>query len=421
MGKFIMMPPRTIQLHDEILKKIEKIRQISERTRINFVVNPKIKSNLGIVASGVSFNYAMDALVDLNIKLPVLKLSLTYPLPEKKIKNFIKKYKSILVVEELEPILEEAIHRLAKDVNPKLRILGKNGYLPKSGEYDEEIVIAVISKITGRKLNINLKDHLKKYKELKLPRRFAVMCPGCPHRATFWAVKIATGLDTVFGGDIGCYILGIYPPYNTQDFVFSMGASEGIIHGIKKTTNQKAIAFVGDSTFFHAGIPGLINIVFNKTNPLIIVLDNRITAMTGHQTNPGVGITGMGDRSREIKIEDIVKACGVKHIKVIDPFNVKKMIKTVRKFLNKKEVSVIIAKRECRLLTMRRKLKPGEKFLKFKINQESCRKCGLCLYQFACPAIYKTDDEFKIDLDLCTGCGVCSQVCPYKAIGTVMK
>jgi len=420
MKKYNLLPPHTMRIHEEILKKIEKIRWISERTKANCILNPRTKSKVGIIVSGVSFTYVMDALNDLNIKIPVLKLGLTYPLPKKKIKNFIKRFRSVLVVEELEPILEKEIQVLSKDVKPKLKIFGKN-YLPRSGEYDEELVILAINKITGKRLEISLKSHLERYLKLKKIRRFAIMCPGCQHRATFLAAKLAAGKNTVFGGDIGCYALGIFPPYYTQDFLFSMGASEGIIHGIKKTTFQKAIAFIGDSTFFHAGIPGLINTVFNKSNPLIIIMDNRITAMTGHQPNPGGGRTGMGEKTNKIKIEDIVRACGVKYVKVIDPFNVKKKIKTIKKFLKKDEVSVIVAKRECQLLTIRRKVKSGKKIKKFKINQKKCKRCGLCLYYLACPSIYREGDNFFIDRNLCTGCSVCSQVCPHRAIRKVRE
>jgi indolepyruvate ferredoxin oxidoreductase alpha subunit len=416
--KFNNLPPHTMEMHERILEKIEKIRKISEKDKVNFIVNPRTRSKVGIIVSGVSFGYVMDAMDDLDFKMPVLKLGLTYPLPEKKIKKFIKKFKSVLVVEELEPILEEAIQRLAKDVNPKLKVYGKK-YLPKSGEYDEEIVISAIEKITGKKLKMSLKDHSKKYKKLKIPKRPPVLCPGCPHRATFWAAKAAAGNNTIFGGDVGCYILGMFPPYNTQDFMFSMGASEGVIHGIKKTTFQKAIVFIGDSTFFHAGLPGLVNIVFNKSNPLIIVLDNRITAMTGHQPHPGVGWTGMKDKTKEIRIEDIAKACNIKHVKVVDPFNVKKMIKTIKKFMKKPEASLIVAKRECRLIAVREKRKNGEKITRFEINQKKCKNCGLCLYHFGCPAFYQEDDKIMIDKNLCTGCGVCAQICPNKAIRAI--
>jgi indolepyruvate ferredoxin oxidoreductase alpha subunit len=404
-----------MKMHDELLEKIENIRKISEKTKLNFIVNKKVRSKLGIIVSGVSYNYVMDAFNDLELKIPLLKLGLTYPLPKKKIKKFIKRFKSIFVVEELEPILEEAVHCLAKDVNPKLKIFGKN-LLPKSGEYKEEFIISALKKLTGKKLHMNLEAHSRMYEKLKLAKRFAVLCPGCPHRSTFWAARVAAGMDTVFGGDVGCYILGLFPPYHTQDFVFSMGASEGIIHGIKKTTGQKTIAFVGDSTFFHAGIPGLINTVFNKSNPLIIILDNRITAMTGHQPHPGVGRTGMGEKTKAIRIENIVKACGIKHVKVVDAWNVKKMIKTIKKFLKNDEVSVIVAKRECQLLAVRNKKRAGKKIARFEINQKKCKRCGLCLYYFACPAMYTEDGKFYIDKNLCTGCGVCAQICINNAI-----
>jgi indolepyruvate ferredoxin oxidoreductase alpha subunit len=420
MNKYNMLPPHTMEMHDRILEKMEKIREISEKTKINFIENFGIRSNWGIIVSGVSYNYVMDALEDLNIKIPVLKLSLTYPLPTEKIQNFIKRYRSVLVVEELEPILEEEVNRLAKNVNPKLRVYGKN-ILPKSGEYTEEIIISAMERITKKKFRIGFEEHLKKFKKLEIPKRFAILCPGCPHRATFWAVKLAAGNDTVFGGDIGCYILGMMPPYNISDFFFSMGASAGIIHGIKKTTFQKAINFLGDSTFFHAGVPGLINMVFNKSNPLVIIMDNRITGMTGHQPNPGTGTTGMGEVTKEIQIDDIVKACGIKNVKVVDPFNVTKMIKTVKKFLKKKDVSVIVAKRECRLLTVRRVQGLNKKLPKFEINLKKCKRCGTCLFLFACPAIYKEGDDYKIDKNLCTGCGVCAQVCPNNAIKSVKR
>jgi len=421
LNKYYNLPPKTMIMHEELLKKMESIRKISEKTKINFIVNKNVKNKLGVIVSGVSFNYVMDALEDLNFKLPILKLGLTYPLPEEKIKNFVKKFKSVLVIEELEPILEETIERLAKEVNPKLKIYGKNGYLPKSGEYNEELIISALERLTRRKLRINLKEHSKRYKQLKITRRFAVLCPGCPHRATFWAAKVAAGSNTIFGGDVGCYVLGIMPPYYTQDFMFSMGASEGIVHGIKKTTFQKAIAFVGDSTFFHAGMPGLVNIVYNKSNPLVIVLDNRITAMTGHQPNPGMGLTAMEETTKEIKIEDVAKAFQVKYVKVVDPYNVKKMIKTIRNFMRKKEASVIVAKRECQLLAVRKLSKLGVKPVKFMIYPSLCKKCGICLYQFACPAMYKEGDNFKIDPELCAGCGVCAQICPNKAIRPVKK
>lgn len=294
--------------------------------------------------------------------------------------------------------------------------------MPESGEYNEEIVVNALSNIIGKKLGINLITHKKKYQKIKMSKRFALMCSGCPHRATFYAAKVAAkGMDVVYGGDVGCYIMGLYPPLETQDFMFSMGASEGIIHGINKVSKQKTMAFLGDSTFFHAGMPGLANIIYNKSNPLVIVLDNRITAMTGHQPNPGVGLTGMGEETKVIAIEDIAKAMGIENVKVVDPFAVKLMIDTIKKFLKKDKASVIVAKRECQLLAVRKKRKKGIKVPKFEIDQTKCKKAGICLHQLACPAIYFENGVYKINKNICTGCGVCAQICPNKAIRMVSE
>jgi len=424
-GKFIKdivyknFPPYIMDTHEELHKKLDKLKEVSEKSNMNFFVNKNIKNKLGIIVTGVSFDYVMDAMDDLKIKLPVLKIGFTYPLPDKLIKNFIKRFKKILVVEELEPIVENHVKILAKQVNPKLKVLGK-GYFPNAGEYNEAIVINVLSKVTRRKYEVDLIAHKKKYLKIKEPKRLPIMCPGCPHRSTFYAAKLATkGMDVVYGGDVGCYILGLFKPLETQDWMFSMGASEGVAHGIRKVSDQKVIAFLGDSTFFHAGMPGMVNIVYNKSNPLIIVMDNRITAMTGHEPNPGTGITAMGDPAKEIQIDAIAKAMGVEDVRVIDPNNVNLMIKTIRELLEKDKVSVIVAKRECQLLAMRKKRKQGIKVAKFQIDTKICKKCGTCLRQLACPAIKEEHGIFKIDKNICTGCAVCAQICPNKAIHAV--
>jgi indolepyruvate ferredoxin oxidoreductase alpha subunit len=413
-AKFRTFPPKVMEVHKELHEKLGRIAKIFERSKMNFTVNEYIKSDCGVIASGVSFDYVMDALDDLKIKVPVLKLGVSYPLPEKKIRDFIKKFKSVLVVEELDPVIEDSVRAIAKDVNPKLKIFGKN-YLPTSGEFTEEVVISAVSKLTGKKLGMDLVAHKNRYKKIKMARRFPLMCPGCPHRATFYAVKMAMG-DAVFGGDIGCYLLGVFPPLDTTDFLISMGAGEGIIHGIKKATNQKSVAFIGDSTFFHAGIPALINMVFNKSNPIVIVLDNRATAMTGHQPHPGVGITGMGEQTKAVSISDIAKACGVEDVKVVDPFNVKEMVDTVKEFSQKDKVSVIVARRMCQLLAIRQMKKANIQIPRYGIDQSKCSKCGVCLHELACPAVITENGEFKIDEELCTGCGVCAQICPTNAI-----
>jgi indolepyruvate ferredoxin oxidoreductase alpha subunit len=423
--KYYNLPPKIIKMHENISKKIESIRtEVSETSELNHIVNTDAlgKSKLGVITSGVSFNYVMDAMRGLGIELPVLKLGLTHPLPEKKTKDFIKGLESVMVVEELEPVLEKEVRALAKEANPKLEILGKGKtkedgvkkYFPVAGEYTPELVISALSKALKKKLEFDYDAHMKKFNKLKITRRFPVLCPGCPHRATFYALKKAAGSDAVFGGDIGCYLLGVFPPFNMQDFVLSMGASVGITHGIKKAelltgTKQKVITVVGDSTFFHAGIPALINMVYNKSNALVVVLDNRITAMTGHQPNPGMGVTGMSEPAEQIKIEDIARACGVKNVKVVDPYNLKEMEKTVKEFLENGSVSVIVAKHRCYLLEYRDKRKTG--ITTFEIVGELTDEEKKLLKEYACTAFYEDDKgNIQIDETMCWGCASCSQL-----------
>ena len=243
----------------------------------------------------------------------------------------------MLIVEELEPYLEKEIERLAKQSNCKLKVIGKK-LIPEIGELKPELILSAVTKLANKKYQIPNTKY-----EIQVPKRFPQLCPGCPYWLVFGAIKKAVDpKNVIFGGDIGCYMLAGLPPHFLQDYLSCMGSSIGIAHGIKKATGQKLITFIGDSTFFHAGIPALINTVFNKSNPLIIVMNNMTTAMTGHQPHPGVPAAPNG-----IKIENIVKGCGVKNWKVIDPANQKEFVAAVKEFLTKTEVSVIIAKHPC--------------------------------------------------------------------------
>ena len=346
-SQFITMPPRVLGMKKELLDKIEKIKEFSEKSKINSIITFRsvtsqktFAKEVGIITSGISYLYVIEGLKELNLNLPVLKLGFFYPLPEKKVKKFIKKLKKVLIVEELEPYLEKEIAKFAKDANPKLQVFGKN-FLPEVGELNPDIVTLVIAKVTNTKYKIAAKRE-----KIRISKRFPRLCSGCPYWLVFTAVKRALReskikrKDIIFGGDIGCYMLAGFSPIELQDYLSCMGSSIGIGHGLKKVTSQKLIAFIGDSTFFHAGIPPLINAVFNESDPLIIIMNNQTTAMTGHQPYPG----------KIIKIEEIVKACGVKNLKVIDPVNQKEMVKTIREFLKKKEVSVIVARRPCKFI-----------------------------------------------------------------------
>lgn len=339
--RFVTLPPRVLEMKQELLAKIKKIREFSEKSEINKIEGKK-KTKIGIVVSGVAYLYVKEALEELNLDLPVLKLGFFYPLPKEKFKNFLKGLDKVLVVEELEGFIEQVTFFLAKVANTKIKIFGKN-LLPETGELKPEIVVSAIAKFANAKYPAGVISRPYGAGKIPIPKRSPMLCPGCPYWLVISAIKKAVDVKKViFGGEIGCYMLFGNSPINLQDYLSCMGSSVGIAHGIKKATGQKLITFIGDSSFFHSGIPPLINTVFNKSNPLIIILNNQTTAMTGHQPHPAAPTVPNG-----INIENIVRACGIKHVKTIDQINQEEMTQTVKKFLGKDEVSVIIATRPC--------------------------------------------------------------------------
>jgi len=345
--QFCTMPPRVLEMKKELLEKIEKIKYFAENSPINKLTGSSALAKFGIITSGVAHLHALEILEQMDLKVPILKLGFFSPLPEQKIKKFIKGFKKVLIIEELDGYVEREVRAFAKEANPKIQILGKD-VLPATGELDSGKIGLALAKITGKKFKLSNVDASIK----NPPRRYPKLCQGCPHLYTIAALK-RIAPDAIFGGDIGCYMIAGYPPHNTQDFEFAMGAGLGISHGVSKSTNQKVITLMGDGTFFHAGIPALINTVYNKSKPLLIVLDNRITAMTGHQNNPGMGKTLMGKDSEELQVADIAKACGVKNVKVLDPSNIQELDATIKEYLAKDEVSVIVCKLICALLARR--------------------------------------------------------------------
>jgi len=352
--RFCTMPPRVLEMKKELLEKTEKIKAFAEKSAINKISEMggiRASATFGIITSGVAHSHTLEILDELELKIPVLRLGFFYPLPDKKIAKFIKGLKKVLVVEELDGYLEKEIKAIAKEINPKLEIFGKD-VLPIIGELDSLKIGLAINKIIGKKLKIENSFKIENLKLKIVPRRYPKLCVGCPHAYTLAALK-RLGPDVIFGGDIGCYMLAGYPPHNVQDYEFAMGAGLGISHGVSKATGQKVTTLMGDGTFFAAGIPALINTVYNKSNPLLIVLDNRITAMTGHQVNPGMGKDLMGEPAEELQIADIAKACGVKNIKVLNPSNIQELDATIKEFLEKDTVSVIVCKLICALLARR--------------------------------------------------------------------
>jgi len=350
--KFVTMPPRVLEMHKELLEKIEKIRKLSENSKTNKIIgiskNVRTKDKVGIITSGVSHLYVMEALNKLKLEIPVLKLGFFYPLPEQKISKFIKTLDKVLIVEELEPYLEKETMILAKDANPKLKILGKS-VLPQVRELRPEFVTLAVAKLVNKKFSLG------KAKLPSSPKRFPNLCPGCPYWFVFNGVKQAikeSGLrkeDIIFGGGIGCYMLASFAPHEIQDYLLCMGSSIGVAHGIKKSSpKQKLITFIGDSSFFHAGIPALVNAVHNESNPLIIVMDNKTAAMTGHQPYPGIEKTGRGEKGPKVKIEKVIKACGVDNLEIINQVkDYSGFIKAVKRFLKEDKLTVIIARSPC--------------------------------------------------------------------------
>lgn len=368
------------------------------------------EGNIGIIASGVGFEYAKEAIKELGINPPLAKIGLTHPLSKEFIADFIKDKEAVLVVEELEPIIENFIERVAKEVNPNLKIHGKDT-LPRLGEYSLEMVVGAVEKVFGVKSSIDFVQHKEEVRQAveDLPPRKPVFCPGCPHRSAFYAVKkvfspsTSSGqADAIYAGDIGCYMMGAFEPYEMQDFIISMGAGIGLAHGISRVSDQEVVAFIGDSTFFHAGMPGLLNYRFNNDRcPLVVVMDNGVTAMTGHQPNPG----------SVVKIEDVARALGAE-VKVASSFSQKQLIEALRELKEVRGPRVLVSRGECRLLTKRKMRKKGIPLPKFEIvNQKEFEKCKL-MEEFSCPAMEKTDSGYRINPDLCWGCAVCAQICP---------
>ncbi|MFQ6080333.1 MAG: indolepyruvate ferredoxin oxidoreductase subunit alpha [Candidatus Bathyarchaeia archaeon] len=420
--RYYNLRPHLQVLHDRINKKIEQIEE-EYGEKLNEVLQGE--GEIGIITSGVSFEYVKEASQELGINPPIAKIGLSHPISKNFVSNFIKDKKVVLIAEELEPIIEKFTKEVAKEVNPEIVIHGKD-MLPRSGEYNLEVIMPALEEVFGKKLGIRLDEHRKKVEEaLKgLPPRKPLFCPGCGHRSTFYAVKKVFGDDAIYAGDIGCYILGVFEPFKMQNFIVSMGASIGIAHGIAKVSDQDVVVFIGDSTFFHAGLPGLVNYKFNdRKAPLVIVLDNAITAMTGHQPHPGTGFTGMGEKVESIKIEKIAKALGAE-VRVASAFNQKKLIEALHELRKIEGPKVLVSRGECRLLTMRKLRRKGISASKFQINEEKWdENYNQIAREFSCPAIVKVEKDgktiYRIDPDLCWGCAVCKQIFPRGVVEIV--
>ena len=334
--------------------------------------------------------YAKEALGD---NASYLKLGMVYPLPEKLIRDFAAKVDKLYVIEELDPVIETHVKALG------IEVIGKEKFT-LLGEYTPAMIKGVV-----------LGEAEPKSAELieTIPARPPVLCPGCPHRGTFYVLK---KLGLVVSGDIGCYTLGAIAPLASVDTTICMGASVSAALGMAKARgdefNKKLVSVIGDSTFIHSGITGLIDIVYNKGNNTVIILDNSITGMTGHQENPTTGKTIRGEATKQVDLLMLCKAVGIEHVRVCDPFDLKAFEAVVKEEVEREEPSVIIAQRPCALLK-------SVKYTGHCTITDKCKKCKLCM-KLGCPAISADENGVKIDLTQCNGCGLCVNVCPFDAI-----
>lgn len=409
---YVTVPAVSRKLHVKLLNNIEKATGLSEASDYNFIEG---NGDWGIICNGVSFGYVSDALRDLDIenRVKILRIGFSHPMPPSLIKTFLKECQKVLVVEEGEPFMEEAVKAFAQEEKLTLSIRGKGEDLfSRLYEFSPSQVRQGIADYFGVPYTPKTVPDLSDIPEI--PARPPNLCAGCSHRATFYAVKKATeGLETIYPTDIGCYTLGFMPPLSMGDFLICMGSSLGTSCGFSKVTDKKVISYIGDSTFFHSGIPGLVNAVFNNHDFTLIILDNGTTAMTGHQPNPGVDMAGMDFSGfGRISIENVVNAMGVSHVTTIRPYRVKKSIEAIKEAIDYKGVSVVISKEACTLFAKSMKKLVGKPFY----ISDKCRNHRNCINDLACPAFIIEDDSVKIDPDMCVGCAVCAQICPENAI-----
>lgn len=387
-AKYVMMPGNAIKRHVFVEERLRRMEEYAETASIN--KTEENGSSIGIISAGIAYLYAKEALGD---KADYLKLGMVYPLPKKLITDFAAKHDKVYVIEELDPILENHCRSLG------IEVIGKEAFT-LLGEYTPRMIAkAVLGEEVGEVTELTE----------QIPVRPPVMCAGCPHRGTFYVLK-KLGLNVC--GDIGCYTLGAVAPLSSIDTTICMGASVSAALGMAKARGdefaKKTVSVIGDSTFIHSGITGLIDIVYNKGINTVIILDNSITGMTGHQDNPTTGYTIRGEETKQVNLITLCKAVGVESVVVADPFDLKEFERVVKEETAKDEPSVIIAQRPCALL------KTVKYTGRCKIS-DSCKNCKLCM-KLGCPAISIKDGKPFIDETQCNGCGLCTGVCPFGCI-----
>lgn len=387
--KYVMMPGNAKLRHPVVEARLAELREYAETTPCN-VWEKGSDKKLGIITSSTSYQYVKEVCGEL---ASVLKLGLIHPLPEKLLRDFAASVDEVIVVEELDGVIESHCHELG------ITVRGKELF-----SCIDELSQNIVAEKLGRAVSSGVKL------AENIPPRPPVMCAGCPHRGLFYT--LAKQKLTVIG-DIGCYTLGAAPPLNSVDAVICMGASISGLHGFNKGSGGqsagKTVSVIGDSTFMHSGITGLVNIAYNDSNSTTIILDNSITGMTGHQQNPTTGLNLNGEPAAKVDLEALCRAVGIKRVRVVDPYDLAACDAAIREELAAAEASVIIARRPCALLKYV-KAEPA-----WTVKADSCKNCGMCM-KIGCPAISMENGKARVDDTLCTGCGLCGQLCKFDAL-----
>ena len=411
--RWVIFPKLSYQAHINIEARNEELAKVFSQYKRNLLIpaGDDCKDlKKGIATGGFNYTYVTEAMADLG-QLRELKVSTPHPFPEQLAVEFLTGLEEVLCIEELDPVIERELIYIAGKYHLPVKILGKlSHHVKNSGENTRDSVLADIAAFMGRQLP-EQGENGQAVPAPELPVRPPVLCAGCPHRASFYAVKKAMqGRKTIFCGDIGCYTMGNAMPLDMVDTCLCMGAGLGIAQGVGHIEpDTSCFAFVGDSTFFAAAIPGVVNAVYNQAEMTLVVLDNSTTAMTGHQPHPGTGHTMMGEVVAKVNIEAVLQGIGVTAVETVNPLDLAKSIEVVRKMAGLPGVKAIIFKYPCIAIT-----KPEGKMA---VDIDKCVGCRKCIREIGCPGLIIRDGQVTIDESLCTGCGLCSQICPFEAIG----
>ena len=411
--RWVIFPKLSYQAHINIEARNEELAKVFSQYKRNLLIpagDDCKELKKGIATGGFNYTYVTEAMANLG-QLRELKVSTPHPFPEQLAVEFLTGLEEVLCIEELDPVIERELIYIAGKYHLPVKILGKlSHHVKNSGENTRESVLADIAAFMGRQLP-EQGENGQAVPAPELPVRPPVLCAGCPHRASFYAVKKAMqGRKTIFCGDIGCYTMGNAMPLDMVDTCLCMGAGLGIAQGVGHIEpDTSCFAFVGDSTFFAAAIPGVVNAVYNQAEMTLVVLDNSTTAMTGHQPHPGTGHTMMGEVVAKVNIEAVLQGIGVTAVETVNPLDLDKSIEVVRKMAGMPGVKAIIFKYPCIAIT-----KPEDKMA---VDIDKCVGCRKCIGEIGCPGLIIRDGQVTIDESLCTGCGLCSQICPFEAIG----